>query len=268
MSRLPRPFQTLPSLMASTMYEVNIRQYTPEGTFSAFAAHLPRLQDMGVDILWFMPITPISLLNRQGTLGSYYACSDYVSVNPEFGSLADFQQLVSQAQERGMRVIIDWVANHTGWDHVWTKSHPGYYKKNAAGQFYDKNGWHDVIDLNYYDAALRKEMIHSMQFWIEQCGIDGFRCDMAHLVPLDFWKQARNQLDTLKPLIWLGETEDISYLQVFDCCYSWSWMHNTLHFFKGEIGLSQLRNVLQRYQKDFPVDTLQLYFTTNHDENS
>jgi glycosidase len=252
----------------TNLYEVNIRQYTPEGTFDAFAKHLPRLREMGVETLWLMPITPISVEQRQGTLGSYYACSDYTAINPEFGTLDDFRELVYAAHQMGFKIIIDWVANHTGWDHIWTKTNPGYYKRNAEGKFYDNHNWHDVIDLNYYDAAMRRAMIEAMQFWVKEFDIDGFRCDMAHLVPLDFWRDARKALDAVKPLFWLAETEDTHYLDVFDCCYAWQWMHDSQRYYKGEINLYGLKDVLFRYQREFPAITSQLFFTTNHDENS
>ena len=265
---MARKFPAVPWMQSATLYEVNLRQYTPEGSFNAFAAHLPRLADMGVQILWFMPITPISLTGRKGTLGSYYACSDYLSVNPEFGTLDDFRKLVRQAQDLGMKVIIDWVANHTGTDHVWTRTHPQFYKKNAAGEFYDTHGWDDVIDLNYYDQPMRRMMIEAMKFWIDECNIDGFRCDMAHLVPRDFWQQARSALNPLKPLFWLAETEDLHYLDVFDCCYAWRWMHATERYFRKEADLRSLVQLLSIYEKEFPEGTLPLFFTANHDENS
>lgn len=252
----------------TNLYEVNLRQYTPEGTFAAFAAHLPRLRDMGVKVLWFMPITPISREGRQGTLGSYYACSDYTSTNPEFGTVDDFRQLVKQAHDLGFKVIIDWVANHTGIDHWWTQQHPGFYVRNAQGKFYDKNGWQDVIDLNYYNQQLRSQMIESMKFWIKECDIDGFRCDMAHLVPLDFWRQARHALDALKPLFWLAETETVSYHEAFDASYTWTWMHQTEKYGEGTINLHGLQKTLDDYRAQFPADALRLYFTSNHDENS
>jgi glycosidase len=250
------------------MYEVNLRQYTAEGTFKAFQAHLPRLKDMGIHTLWFMPITPISLENRQGALGSYYACSDYVSTNPEFGSINDFKELVKNAHDAGFKVIIDWVANHTGWDHTWTKTHPEFYKRNALGNFYDNNNWHDVIDLNYYDHAMRREMIKSMNFWVTECDIDGFRCDMAHLVPLDFWRNARIALDAIKPLYWLAETEHNNYQHVFDCSYAWHWMHETEKFAKEQIGVPELRNTLIGYEQKAKPGSTYLFFTANHDENS
>lgn len=265
---MTRSFTPVSWAARTSVYEVNVRQYTPEGTFEAFAKHLPRLKGMGVETLWFMPITPISVDQRLGSLGSYYACSDYTAINPEFGTLDDFRSLVQEAQDMGFKVIIDWVANHTGWDHIWTQTHPGFYKKTAEGQYYDSNGWKDVIDLNYYDGLMRKAMIEAMQFWVEDCGIDGFRCDMAHLVPLDFWRQARTALDKVKPLFWLAETEDVRYLEVFDCCYAWQWMHETEAFFRSNSDLRKLKDVVQRYERDFPANTTQLFFTSNHDENS
>jgi alpha-amylase len=252
----------------TNLYEVNLRQYTKEGTFAAFAKELPRLKEIGVEVLWFMPITPISVEKRQGTLGSYYACSDYTATNPEFGSVADFRVLVRQAHQHGFKVIIDWVANHTGCDHWWTQQHPGYYIRDAHGNFYDRHGWHDVIDLNYYNQHLRFAMIEAMKFWVTECDIDGFRCDMAHLVPLDFWRTARTMLDGIKPLFWLAETETIVYHEAFDASYTWTWMHQTEKFAKRTIGLHDLVNTLHDYKRNFPADALRLYFTANHDENS
>jgi alpha-amylase len=263
-----RRFSTVAWSISSNIYEVNVRQYTKEGNFNAFAKHLPRLKDMGVGILWFMPITPISKEKRQGTLGSYYACSDYKDVNPEYGTVADFTKLVKQAHELGLKVIIDWVANHTGWDHIWTQSHPEYYKKDNEGNFYDTNNWHDVIDLNYYDQGMRTAMIDAMRFWVETCDIDGFRCDMAHLVPLDFWAAARTALDAVKPLYWLAETLDVPYLSVFDSLYGWRWMSATQQFYRKELSLSQLLEVLKHYQQDLPAGTFPMLFTSNHDENT
>lgn len=250
------------------IYEVNIRQYSKEGTIRSFMKELPRLYDMGVRILWLMPVQPISREKRLGSLGSYYACSTYTDINPEFGTLSDFKLLVKQAHQLGMHLIIDWVANHTGWDHEWTQSHPEFYKRNAHGQFYDNHGWSDVIDLNYYDHAMRREMIACMEFWVRECDIDGFRCDMAHLVPLDFWKQARQHLDAVKPLFWLGETEHHLYQHVFDCSYAWSWMHTTENFMKHKAGIEDLKRLLSEYQRKKLPHTTHLFFTSNHDENT
>jgi alpha-amylase len=266
--RMSRRFTPVAWSSHTNIYEVNIRQYTPEGTFKAFATHLPRLADMGVEILWMMPITPISKEGRKGTMGSYYACADYTNTNPEFGTIEEFGILVKQAHDAGMKVIIDWVANHTGLDHVWSVSHPEYYKKDIDGKFYDTHGWDDVIDLNYYDQAMRNAMVEAMRFWIRECNIDGFRCDMAHLVPLDFWRQARTALDFEKPLFWLAETEDLPYLDVFDCCYAWRWMHLSEDFAKGKATLDRLVNLLKEYEQEYPTGACPLFFTANHDENS
>jgi len=260
-------FSTVDWANGSNIYEVNIRQYTNEGTFSAFSKHLPRLKEMGVEILWFMPVTPISQKLRQGTLGSYYACSSYTSINPEFGSLNDFTQLVQQAHALGLKIIIDWVANHTGWDHHWTTEHSNWYVKDAQGNFTEENGWHDVIDLDFDQKEMRAAMIDAMQFWIKECGIDGFRCDMAHLVPLDFWKEARAKCDTIKPLFWLAECEVVNYHDVFDASYCWWWMHVTEDHAKEKDTLQTVRNVLHAYSQ-YPEGAIKLFFTNNHDENS
>lgn len=252
----------------TNIYEVNLRQYTKEGTFEAFGNELPRLRDMGVKVLWFMPITPISKEKRLGTLGSYYACSSYVNTNPEFGTVDNFKQLVKKAHSLDFKVVIDWVANHTGCDHEWVKTHPGFYKINPEGNFYDTNGWVDVIDLNYYDQAMRREMIASMEFWVKECDVDGFRCDMAHLVPLDFWRDARAYLDKVKPLFWLAETEHSNYQYAFDCSYAWQWMHTSENFAKKRSGIDELRNTLLDYQKKKLPQTTHLFFTSNHDENT
>lgn len=265
---MPRRFTPVAWSSHTNIYEVNIRQYTTEGTFNAFASHIPRLADMGVEVLWMMPITPISVEGRKGTMGSYYACSDYRTTNPEFGTIEEFSSLVKQAHALGMKVIIDWVANHTGLDHVWATTHPQYYKKNAEGKFYDTHGWDDVIDLNFYDQSMRQALIGAMHFWVATCDIDGFRCDMAHLVPRDFWQQARTALEPLKPLFWLAETEDLPYLEVFDCCYAWKWMHHSEKYCKGQVTMRSLVELLTDYEKNYPDYTCPLFFTANHDENS
>jgi glycosidase len=261
-------FRPVDWIYSSNIYEVNLRQYTPEGTITAFIREMPRLRDMGIDVLWFMPITPISVEKRLGSLGSYYACSDYTSINPEFGNVDDFARLVKEAHALGFKVLIDIVANHTGWDHVWTRTHPEYYRRNAEGQFYDPHGWADVIDLNYDNPQLRLAMIDAMRFWIEKCDVDGFRCDMAMLVPLDFWQQARTDLDKLKPLFWLAECEEISYHEVFDATYTWKFLHKMEAVWRHESPVSGLDEVLEYYDNMFPNDGLRVYFTTNHDENS
>jgi len=261
-------FKPLDWAKQANIYEVNVRQYTAEGTFEAFESHLPRLHDMGVKVLWFMPITPISIKKRLGKLGSYYSCSDYVSINPEFGTIDNFKKLVVAAHEQGFKVIIDWVANHTGWDHTWTKEHPTFYKQRDDGTFYDSNGWEDVIDLDYTNTTMRQAMIAAMNFWIDECDIDGFRCDMAHLVPLDFWQEARQTLDNIKKLFWLAETEEPAYHQVFDATYAWELLHKMEAVSKGLADIKHLDGVLKKYNSIFPANAVRLLFITNHDENS
>jgi glycosidase len=253
----------------TNIYEVNLRQYTTEGTFVAFSKELYRLRDMGVETLWFMPITPISELNKKGTLGSYYACSSYVNTNKEFGSIKDFKKLVEEAHRLGFKVIIDWVANHTGWDHEWTTTNPDFFVQNDKGQFVPPvENWEDTIKLDFNNKRMRLAMIAAMEFWVRECNIDGFRCDMAHLVTLDFWKQARTHLDSIKKLFWLAECEETNYHEAFDATYTWHWMHESMQFYRKHINLQQLMQVLERYHTDFPPQAQRVFFTSNHDENS
>lgn len=262
-------FRVLPWAQQTNIYEVNLRQYSEEGTINAFARHLPRLQEMGVRTIWLMPVHPIGQLNRKGSLGSYYACSDYTAINPEFGTLADFRKLVAKAHKLEINVMLDWVANHTGWDHVWTQSHPDFFTKDEAGQFKPPfPDWEDVIHLDYGNRGLRETMIEAMKFWVREADIDGYRCDMAHLVPLDFWVEARMAVDAVKPLFWLAETEEISYHQAFDATYSWELLHTLEKYWKKETDLNAIDGVLFKYANAFPSRALRLFFTSNHDENS
>ena len=253
------------------VYEVNVRQYTPEGTFNAFAKELPRLQQMGVSTLWFMPITPIAQQNKKGSLGSPYACSDYTAINPEFGTLNDFKKLVKLAQGMGFNVIIDWVANHTGWDHVWTVTNPEYFKRAENGDFKIASGMSDIIELDYQNPALRKAMIDAMEFWVKECDIDGYRCDLAFWVQLDFWMEARAALEKTKTLFWLAESDPLDhpdYYQAFDACYTWTWMHKTEEFYKQGQDKYLLDEVVHRYDTNGAPDAIPLWFTSNHDENT
>ncbi len=256
----------------TNVYEVNLRQYTAAGTFNAFAKELPRLKEMGVETLWFMPITPIAKKQMKGSMGSYYACSDYTSINPEFGNLNDFKNLVKQAHSMGFKVIIDWVANHTGWDHVWTKTHPEYFEKDSATQdFKIASGMDDIIELDFKNPDLRKAMIEAMKFWVTECDIDGYRCDLAFWVELDFWLEARTELEKTKTLFWLAENDPIEhadYFKAFDACYTWTWMHKTEEFYKKNPDKNILDSVLQQYDSVCGEKNIPLWFTTNHDENS
>ncbi len=166
--------------------------------------------------------------------------------------------------------MIDWVANHTGWDHRWTREHPEYYRKDHEGNFFDSHGWEDVIDLNYDNAALRQAMLEAMQFWVAACDIDGFRCDMAMLVPLDFWRNARIELDRIKKFAWLAECEEIAYHRVFDASYTWKFLHcmEAVWRKEGPAAPAALDEVLQYYDQQFPPWAIRAYFTSNHDENS
>jgi glycosidase len=253
----------------SNIYEVNIRQYSAEGSFNAFTATLPRLKDMGVEILWIMPIHPIGKINRKGTLGSYYSIADFKGINPEFGTAADFKNLLQQAHELGMKVIMDWVANHAAWDNVWTKDYPEYFVRDEAGNFKTPYDWTDVIQIDHNNEAEQHAMIDAMQHWVTEFDIDGFRADLAHLTPLTFWKKARTAIEPLKPnLFWLAESEEINYHEVFDATFTWEWMHCTENFYKGNTDISSLYEVLARYNTTFPETANRMYFTSNHDENT
>lgn len=174
----------------AVVYEMNVRQYTPEGTFAAARAELPRLKDLGVDVVWLMPIYPIGEKGRKGTLGSYYAIKDYKAVNPEFGTLEDFDSFVAEAHRLGLKVIIDWVANHTSPDALWIESKPlDYYERDSLGNTIVEYDWTDIAALNYENMDMRADMMDAMQFWVDR-KIDGFRCDMAFLMPQEFWTEA------------------------------------------------------------------------------
>ncbi|SEG26168.1 Glycosidase [Halpernia humi] len=254
----------------TNIYEVNVRQYTKEGTFNAFAKELPRLKKMGVGTLWFMPITPIAQKEKKGTMGSQYAASDYTSINPEFGTMEDFKNLVNEAHKMGFHVIIDWVANHTGWDHVWTKTHPEYYLHDADGSFHRASGMDDIIELDYSKPEMRQAMIDAMKFWVKNTDIDGFRCDLASWVEVDFWKQARPEVEKIKPLFFIGEFDELDnpeYGKVFDASYSWTWMHKTEDYYKKNLPLQDLRDLLVKYSA-LGDNSMRALFTSNHDENT
>lgn len=255
----------------AVIYEVNTRQFTKEGTFDAFAAHLPRLKDLGVDILWFMPIQPIGELNRKGTLGSYYSIRDYKAVNPEFGSLDDFKNVVKKAHEAGFKVILDWVANHTAFDHIWIKEHPEWYNRDENDNIISPYDWTDVADLNYDDnPALWDAMIEAMKFWLTETDIDGFRCDVAGMVPTAFWEKARKELDAIKPVFMLAEDEGQRDLMVnaFDANYGWEFHHIMNSVAKGEKNVTDIWKYFAKEDSLFPPSSFRMMMTSNHDENS
>ena len=255
----------------TNIYEVNVRQFSKEGTFKAVEKELPRLKRMGVETLWFMPITPIAQKNKKGTLGSQYAAQDYTSINPEFGTLEDFKSVVNEAHKMGFKVIIDWVANHTGWDHVWTKTHPDFYLMDPkTNDFQIASGMDDIIELNYQNPKMREAMIEAMKYWVRETDIDGFRCDLASWVEVDFWQQAKPEVETIKPLFWLGEYDELDnpdYATVFDASYSWKWMHLTKEFYQKKLPITDLTNLLSQYSA-IGNKSMRAWFTTNHDENT
>jgi len=253
----------------SNIYEVNIRQYTKEGTFRAFLPHIDRLHNMGVDILWLMPISPIGKLNRKGTLGSYYSISDYTAINPEFGTIADFKEVVEKVHSLGMHIIIDWVANHTSWDHSWVRSNPEWYQKDADGVIKSPFDWTDALALNYENRDLWKAMIDSMKFWLKETDIDGFRCDVAMLVPVEFWNEARKELDKIKSVFMLAEAEEPNHHEkAFDASYTWELFKIMQKVTKGDKNVMHIHEELEKEKILFPTSAYRMFFTSNHDENS
>ncbi|HEY3370113.1 MAG TPA: alpha-amylase family glycosyl hydrolase [Prolixibacteraceae bacterium] len=255
----------------AVMYEVNVRQYTPEGTFKAFETHLPRLKELGVDILWFMPIYPISEKNRKGSLGSYYSIKDYKATNPEFGSLDDFKALVSHAHEMGFKVMLDWVGNHTGWDNPWITDHKDWYTQDSLGNVISPDpGWLDVADLNYNNKEMRKAMLDALKFWVKDANVDGYRCDYAGGVPTDFWETARMSLDSIKPVFMLDENQDQMDLlsKAFNMNYGWTFHHMMNQVAQGKKTAQSMDSLLALTASMYPRNTYSLQFTSNHDENS
>ncbi len=253
----------------ANIYEVNIRQYSPEGTFNAFREDLPRLKEMGVKILWLMPVQPIGELNRKGTLGSYYSIKDYKGINPEFGTKEDFKALVDEAHEMGFKVILDWVANHSAWDNPWTEN-KDWYTLDEDGNFQPPVAdWSDVIDLNYENEDMRAAMIDALVYWVDEFGIDGYRCDVAGMVPVDFWITAHEELDKIKDVFMLAEDGEPELLfEAFDMNYAWEYAHVIREIAKGEQTFADLDALLEKNAKRFPKNSYRMYFTSNHDENS
>ncbi len=258
------------------IYEVNVRQYTAAGTFSAFETHFDRLRGMDAGILWFMPIHPIGQKNRLGSLGSYYSVRNYLEVNPEFGTLDEFKALVKKIHDRGMYVIIDWVANHTSWDNVLTTAHPEWYAKDANGNFIPPPGtnWSDVIELNYSQQGLRNYMIDAMKFWVQDVGVDGFRCDAVSFVPQDFWQQATAALKAVKPDIFLlAEGDGKQWHNAgFDMTYGWGLYGFESGVLKrivdGINSAGHLSSYAEIEKTTYTGGAYRMYFTSNHDENS
>lgn len=262
--------QKHPSFMEQgNIYEVNIRQYTKEGTLNAFAKHLPRLQKMGVKTIWFMPLQPISKEGRKGTLGSYYAVASYTKVNPEFGTLKDFNKIVAKAHALGMKVLIDWVPNHTGADHPWLKTHVDFYERDSTGKAIYTADWSDTRELNYNNPVMEDSMINAMKFWVKNTGIDGFRVDVAWGVPYQFWNKCIPALKKERNLFFLAEADDAKLHETgYDATYSWREFHVMNDIAAGKKNILSLDTVLNTIDTSFMKGAWRLYFTSNHDENS
>ena len=265
----------------SVLYEANIRQYSNEGTFNAFAKDLPILKKMGVKILWMMPINPISSTKSKGPLGSYYAVSDYTKVNPEFGTLEDFKALVKKAHSLGIYVILDWVAGHTGWDHIWIKENSDFYIKNRKGEIIDpidfrtgkSFGWTDVADLNYDSFNMRKALREAMVYWVKEVDIDGYRIDQAYAVPSEFYDKTFAALREVKSVFLLAEADiyypgGIELVNKFDATYDWSGHHLSKNLAKGRKSVNDYNRHLQNRLKLYGKKNILVNFISNHDENS
>ena len=251
------------------VYEVNVRQYTPEGTFKAFEQHLQRLKDMGVQTLWFMPINPISKKDRKGALGSYYAVSNYTAINPEFGTIEDWKALVKKAHQMGFKVIIDWVPNHTGADHQWLTSHPDFYEKDSTGKPVSPFDWTDVRQLDFRNKEMKDSMTTALKYWVQQTDIDGFRCDHVEKFQMVFWKSCIPELKKIKNLLMLAEAEEAWLFNVgFDMNYAWKLFHTTVDIAAGKRTALSIDTLLYTRDTSLPKNVLQLSFTSNHDENS
>ena len=256
-----------PWMRDAVIYEVNVRQFTPEGTFAALQRHLPRLDSLGVDILWLMPVQPIGVKNRKGGLGSYYSIANYTQVNPEFGTPAEFRAFVDAAHRQGMRVILDWVANHTAWDHPWITAHPDWYTRRPDGTISfprDAEGretdWTDVADLNFDSAEIQRAMLREMRWWVDSMNVDGFRCDVAWGVPMDFWVDAKRELTAAKPDIFmLAESEGPQYHAAFHATYAWEFHHLLNEVAKGTKGMAELDAYFDKDARTYPADAMRAY---------
>lgn len=262
---------------SATIYEVNVRQFSNEGTFSAVTNEIPRLKAMNVDILWLMPIFPISKEKRKGSIGSHYAVADFTAPNPNYGTMQDFKDLVDAAHRAGMKIILDWVPNHSGWDNKWITEHPDWYTQvngkitDPLGEDGKSVGWEDVADLNYNNPDMRHAMIEAMRFWIREADIDGFRCDVAGFVPEDFWAECRAALDVDKKVFMLAEWEKPQHFAApggFNMAYGWAYHALIKEIYKGNKTAQDLENFLVNERKEYPKGFFKMLFTNNHDENS
>ena len=281
-------------LETAVIYEANIRQYSKEGTFKAFTKDIPTLKELGVKVIWLMPINPISEIKRKATdgtftseiedeeerkkyLGSYYSVSDYKAINPEFGNKDDFKALIATAHNNGIYVIVDWVPNHTGWDHPWITAHPEWYTQNEQGEIIDPInpdtgkswGWTDTADLNYDNLDMQQEMIKDLKYWVENFDIDGYRMDVAHKVPPVFFNEAITELKKIKPIFMLAEAEQHElFRNGFDMQYAWEGHHILNSIAKGEATVSNFDTYMEKQNEVLEASDFNMNFVTNHDENS
>ena len=256
----------------SVMYEVNIRQFSPEGTFAGVEAQLPRLKELGVDILWLMPMYEIGTAERKGSLGSYYAISDYCKVNPEFGTMEDFDHLLAAAHDAGFKVILDWVANQTAPDHIWMTQRPAdYYERDSLGNAIYEYDWNDTRSLNYENEAVWAAQDSCMRFWLKK-GVDGFRCDAAGEMPAKFWQSVMPKMNADYPeAYFLAEAERVNLSNpdsTFDANYAWELHHILNEVASHKKTVTDIKDYLVRDGERFPETAFRLTFTSNHDENS
>lgn len=253
------------------LYELNVRQFTPEGTFAAARERLPFLRSVGIDAIWLMPIYPIGVEGRKGSLGSYYSIRDYKGINEEFGTAADLRDFISAAHSLGMRVLLDWVANHTARDARWLDEKPyDWYEREADGTAKVPWDWTDTAKLNYANHDVWLGQIDAMRYWVEEFGVDGFRCDMAMLVPIEFWQEASEALHRIKSDIFmLAEAEeDNLFDRAFNMSYQWNIHHIMCDIAKGARRVWDMRNAIHSERAKYPREAMRMSFTSNHDENS
>ena len=255
----------------ATIYELNLRQFTAEGTLAAAERELPRLAALGVGIVWLMPIHPIGEKNRKGGKGSPYSVRDYRAVNPDYGTLDDLRSFVKTAHGLGLRVILDWVANHSAWDNPLVAEHPEWYSRDWKGDFHPTswNDWSDIIEFDYDQPGLRRWMTESLAYWVREADIDGYRADVAGFVPLDFWETARRELEAIKPVFMLGEWEATDlHAAAFDATYAWGWYNAAREATVGGRGAGPLRGYYSTHDNAWPAGAMRMTFVTNHDKNS
>jgi glycosidase len=258
-----------PQMDKLIIYEVFVRNFTPEGTFQAIIPRLDELKTLGVNTLWLMPIHPVGEARRKGTYGSPYSIKDFYDVNPEFGSKEDFRALVNACHERGLYLIIDLVANHSSFDNAWITENPDWYVKNEAGEIVPPDpDWTDVADLNYDNPAVPAEMSKVMEYWVKEFDIDGYRCDVAYMVPHAFWKSSISNLRNIKPLIMLAEGAGTELHEAgFDYTYGWEIYHQLKKIYDGSSARTFAEIALNETAK-VPFGNKIMRFTTNHDETS